>query len=80
MAALENFRTNLRLAMDAKKISQRSLAASAKMSYPYVNRILQGKVEPSLTQCEKISETLGLSFQDLLDEPEVFEKRYLALR
>lgn len=72
MPANENFRDNLRLAMDAKGISQRRLAELSECSYPYVNRVLQGHVEPSLPQCEKLAKAVGYPLGSLIEATSTF--------
>lgn len=72
MAAQDNFRTNLRTALEARTISQQKLAERAEMSQPYVNRVLQGKTSPSLMQCERMARAVGFPLIALLENPEVF--------
>jgi transcriptional regulator with XRE-family HTH domain len=74
-----NFRQNLRRVMIARRISQRALAKKSKTSYPYVNRVLQGRTEPTVRNGEKLAEAIGVSLPDLLADPDVFEKKFGAL-
>lgn len=66
MQALIRFRRNMQTAMDTRGVSQRELAALAGVSYPYINRILQGKVEPTIPKADAIAEALGHSLLQLL--------------
>lgn len=67
--AMKNFRRNLRTELEDRGISQRDLADLAGISYPYVNRILQDKADPSVPICEQIAGALGLTLIDLLTNP-----------
>lgn len=72
MPALDNFRRNLRSAMQSKGISQRAIAEKAEMAYPYVNRVLQGKNAPSVPHAEKLAKAIGFPLVALLQEPKKF--------
>ena len=63
---MQNFRDNLKLAMRLAGLSQRGLAEKADLSYPYVNRVLTGKSDPTLSVCDKIADALGLKLSDLI--------------
>lgn len=87
--AQENFRQNLRAAMEARGISQRALASSLGMSYTYLNRVLcVGKAEekekdsvpkPTLEICEKLAGGVGFALVDLLQTPKKFHDSLLRL-
>lgn len=64
--ATKKFRHKLRQEMKAKGISQRDLASKAKLSYPYVNRILKNKADPSLNVCDAIADALGIELTEML--------------
>lgn len=66
VTALQNFRNNVRTEAERQHISQRSLAELAGIAYPYLNRVLREKADPSLTICEKIAGALGFSLEDML--------------
>jgi transcriptional regulator with XRE-family HTH domain len=68
VAALLNFRRNLRELMRERGVSQRKLAEMAHTTYPYINRVLTGKVAPSLPVCDRIAEAMGVELVDLLRE------------
>lgn len=72
MTALENFRQNLRRAMEARELSQRALAERAEIGYPYVNRVLQGKTAPSVPQAERLAKAVSVSLTELLSDPKNF--------
>ena len=70
--AFDNFRENLRSAMDAREVSQRQLASSISTSVSYVNRVLQGSVNPPMDRCEEMAQAVGLPLVDLLEAPKDF--------
>ena len=72
MQEVGHFRANLKLALAVKGISQGALAIRLDTSRPYVNRILNCNVEPSLSACMKVADTIGIPLRDLLIEPEAF--------
>ena len=76
MEYFNNFRTNVRFLMEESGVSQRSLGESAGLSYPYINRILQGTVNPSIDVCESISRSLDVTLVDLLHKPKDFQKKH----
>jgi len=78
MAASQNFRQNLRTALQVKEWSQRDLADKAETSNPYVNRVLQGKTSPSLEQCEKFANAVGYPLAALLGSTADFEAAVLT--
>lgn len=78
MPALDNFRQNLRRAMENRGLSQRAVAEKADMGYPYVNRVLQGKNAPSVPQAEKLAKAVGVALIDLLTDPKKFSTKSLT--
>jgi transcriptional regulator with XRE-family HTH domain len=66
MQALPTFRQNLRLAMKLRGLSQRDVAAKAKTAHPAVNRILQGKQQPTLDLADRLADAVGMSLHELL--------------
>lgn len=74
MHALENFRLNLRAALEFIGHTQDWLAIETGLSRPYINRLLQGKHDPTLPTCEKISDVLHVSLASMLGEPRDFQK------
>lgn len=78
MPAPENFRANVRAILLSRDLSQRDLAERIKSKHPYVNRILQGTVQPSLPQCEKIARALKVRLVDLLEPPKKFSEMILT--
>lgn len=65
----DNFARNLRAIIEATGQSQRQFAAKAGTSHVYVNRVLQGKIKPTLTMAEKLAGAAGLKVVDLLGAP-----------
>ena len=78
MAAIDNFRTNLRTAMEVKEINQTKLAELLDTSCPYVNRVLNGHTTPSLDQCDKLSRAVGYPLVALLAAPKDFDAGVLT--
>lgn len=78
MKALENFRRNLRTAMDFRGMSQRALAEKVDTGHSYVNRVLMGRTAPSVVQAEEFSRALGFTLIDLLAEPRKFSQEVLT--
>ena len=78
VAELDNFRKNLRTALKARDLTQDELAEAAGLKGPYVNRVLQGKTEPGLTQCARISKAAGFPLIALLAAPEDFSDSVLT--
>lgn len=66
------FRSNLRSVLSSEGISQRELAARAKTSVSYINRVLMGEIEPTMDRAEELAQCVGLSLADLLVDPKKF--------
>ncbi|MDR4468844.1 MAG: helix-turn-helix domain-containing protein [Nitrospira sp.] len=49
-------------------VSLRSLAAKAKMGYPHVCNIENGKADPSLSTLRRLARVLKVKVVDLIDE------------
>ena len=79
VSSTENFRANLRSIMALRGISQREFASRIGMSYPYVNKVLQGIYSPPLKTCEHMAETLGLTVGEMILEPRAFERNRRAI-
>jgi transcriptional regulator with XRE-family HTH domain len=53
--------------MKSRDLTQREFARMAKVTYPYVNRILTGKsFRPSLDMVEQFAKALGMQVADLI--------------
>lgn len=57
----ENFRDNLRTRLDRGDITITALAKNAKVHRVTIHKILAGDIEPSLSMCEKLAESAGIS-------------------
>lgn len=68
MPARKTFRTRLRAICRVMGISQRELARRAGLTHVHVNRVLQGKAEPSLAVCESLAKAVGQDLGDMLRE------------
>lgn len=79
MSEVENFRKNLRTALQAREMSQTDLAEIAGLKGPYVNRVLQGHTVPSLVQCGRLAKAAGFPLIALLASPEDFESSVLTV-
>lgn len=75
---IENFRANLRIALEAKDLTQDQLADLAGLKGPYVNRVLRGKTEPSLSQCARLARAAGFPLIALLADSENFSDSVLT--
>jgi transcriptional regulator with XRE-family HTH domain len=75
---IENFRANLRTALEARDMTQEQLADTAGLKGPYVNRVLRGKTEPSLSQCARLARAAGFPLVALLTSPEDFSESVLT--
>lgn len=69
MAALENFRANLRSRMAREGVSQRVLADRAGVHYTYINRVLAGAQNPSIDICERLGDAIGATVAELVQPP-----------
>lgn len=49
-------------------LSLRALAAKAKMGYPYLCNVENGKADPSLSTLRRLATALKVKVTDLLDE------------
>lgn len=72
--AVRNFRSNVRSAMAARQMSQEVLAHAANISRPFLNRVLQGKQEPSMAVCDGIADALKTPLSELISSPKKFLK------
>jgi transcriptional regulator with XRE-family HTH domain len=52
-----------------KQLSQRALAAKAKMSQTYLCNVETGKADPSLSTLKRLAEALGVTVSELVKEP-----------
>lgn len=72
MQELSNFRENLKTALAAKNITQGQLAERARVTRPYLNRVISGKQEPTLPKCGSLADAIGCPLRDMLLPPDVF--------
>jgi transcriptional regulator with XRE-family HTH domain len=79
VSSSENFRANLRSIMALRGISQRDFASRIGMSYPYVNKVLQGIYSPPLKTCEHMAETLGMTVSEMILEPKKFNRQHRVI-
>lgn len=69
-----NFRENLRTAITARGMSQRGFAEKSHISHPYINRVLAGKVQPSLEMCDQMADSLNFTLAEMLRSPAAFSR------
>lgn len=68
MPLAENFRENLRSALEKKRMTQRELANKSGVHYVTICNILAGKAEPSLTICEALAKSAGIKIPEIFSE------------
>lgn len=73
------FRENLRAYMATRGLSQRDVASAAGVTQPYLSNVLKGKVCPGLDVCDRLAESVGLRFAELIVAPTVFRVDHLRL-
>lgn len=74
MPAPENFRANLRCALELGEISQYELARRTKLGRVYINKVLQGTTQPSIGHAEKLAKGAGIPFPIMFLEPNRFRQ------
>jgi transcriptional regulator with XRE-family HTH domain len=65
----------LKLFRERKGLSQRALAAKAKMSQTYLCNVETGKADPSLSTLKRLSKALGITVSELVKEPKPKQRR-----
>lgn len=53
---------------EGKGLSLRALAAKAKMGYPYLCNVENGKADPSLSTLRRLAKALKVKVVELIDE------------
>ena len=74
--SLENFRRNLRIAMNWRGFSIRKLGKEINVSYAFLSNLLAGKAAPSVEMCEKIAHHFALEITDFFVKPKVFSDNF----
>ena len=69
----ENFRRNLRAAMQIRGLSQRECARRSGVYHANLSRILNGLQSPSLQTCEVLAAVVGCSVRELFASQADFE-------
>ena len=69
MPWIENFRDNLRSALDRKGMTQRQLAEESKIHFVTISRILSGVISPTIDTCERLAAAVGI------DSPKIFSDK-----
>ena len=60
MPLIQNFRENLRGAMEEHRIDQAELARRSGVHYVTISRILSGKQDPTVGVCERLAAAAGI--------------------
>ncbi|UVT20049.1 MAG: helix-turn-helix transcriptional regulator [Nitrospira sp.] len=58
----------IRAIREAKGLSIRALAAKAKMGYPFLCNVENGKADPSLSTLRRLAKALKVKVVELIDE------------
>ncbi|UVT20113.1 MAG: helix-turn-helix transcriptional regulator [Nitrospira sp.] len=58
----------IRAIRESKGLSIRALAAKAKMAYPFLCNVENGKVDPSLSTLRRLAKALKVKVVELIDE------------
>lgn len=63
--------TRIQQALDSQGLSQRELARRCDIDFSYMNRLVRGKITPTVPTALRIAGVLGVSVEDLfkLEEP-----------
>lgn len=69
MAAIDNFRDNIRAQCDALGISHRDLAKKARVHYVTLSRILNGHNAPSIPVAERLAKAVGSTLEKIVAKP-----------
>ena len=69
MSLMDNFRSNVKEAMQHSGISQVELADAVKVHPVTLSKILSGSVSPSVERCELIAEKVGIRPDLVFVEP-----------
>jgi len=72
MAAIDNFRENLKAVLAEKGVTPGALAGRLHTSRSYIGRILQGEAEPTVSKAEAIAHALGVPYISLYLSPADF--------
>lgn len=64
-----NLSENLKRLMKLHGMTQCQIARSANISQPYVSKMMNGEVLPNAASVKNVAECLGVTSDDLLDDP-----------
>lgn len=78
LAATDNFRINLATAMEARNLSKVAVAKAANTSRSYLDYVLSGKADPSISKAEELSKAVGFPFVALCASPKDFSDSVLT--
>lgn len=56
-------------------LTQKQLAAKAKMSYVHLSNVETGKADPSLSTLKRLAKALGVTVSELVKEPSPKQRR-----
>ena len=63
----ERFALRLKKLREARGLTQKALAAKAKISRPYLARLETGRHDPHLSRLRKLARALGVKVSELVD-------------
>lgn len=66
VAALDNFRDNLRRRCESQGISQQELSRKSGVHYVTINRILRGHTVPTIPVAEALARAAGIALEKIL--------------
>jgi DNA-binding phage protein len=78
VAATDNFRKNLAVAIEARGLRKAHVAEQAKTSRMHLDRILKGEMEPGLNTSERLAKAVSFPLVALLEAPDIFSEAVLT--
>lgn len=78
VAATDNFRRNLAVAIEARRLKKSHIAAEAKTGRSYLDSLLKGEQEPGLAVADRLARATGFPLIAMLDAPENFADAVLT--
>lgn len=63
------FRRNLATVLKDRGLSRRRAAPLCRVNYVHLQKVISGKVSPSLDVCDRIATGLGLTLSGMIEEP-----------
>lgn len=70
-----NLSENLKRLMKLRAVTQCQIAKEANISQPFVSKMANGEVLPNAAAVKNVAEALGVTSDDLLNDPPTAEKK-----